>query len=75
MSGREHGSRRRDEAGSGVEGVEVAAGVSDIALDVGGFFSGCAGAGAVFDVFEVAEEVFAFAGVVAGAGAEWCGEE
>ena len=47
----------------------------DFAFDVGGFFAGFACAGAVFDVFEVAEEVFAFAFVVAGACAEGFGEE
>ena len=53
----------------------MASGAFDVAFDIGGFFSGFAGAGAVFDVLEVAEEVFAFAAVVAGAGADRLWEE
>lgn len=47
----------------------------DFAFDAGGFLAGFAGVGSVFDVFEVAEEVVAFAFVVAGACAEGFGEE
>ena len=49
-------SRRRalKMGGSGVEGVEVAACVFDVAFDVGGFLACCARAGAVFDVAQVA---------------------
>lgn len=53
----------------------MAPGAFDVAFDVGGFFSGFAGAGAVFDVFEVAQEVFAFAFVVTRAGADRLWEE
>ena len=60
---------------SGVENVVVAVLGFDVAFDLGGLGSGGAGAGAVFDVVDVAEDVLAFRFVVACAGAVGLGEE